>query len=299
MPINRILVIFTVAVLVAVTAAPQDVYVTLRRSHFTVTDSQGRIVTSLGRDDVTVYDNDVPQRLESFTPHVAAPVHLALVLDRSQSVSDRFGMLSAAAATFEQSMLRAPDDRGLLVAFDSKAYLLQDWTTDGAQLAARIGTLTAAGGTSLFDAVYKTSRDKFDLDDSHQNVLVLVTDGEDTTSAATFDQALEMATISHAVIYVVAMHTDGSMNTRELQGRQVLSRLADLTGGRVFYPSGTENLSTLFARVEEEVRSAYAITYYLDRPPDNAFHRVRIEPRDTRLTVHAPSGYILRALVKQ
>src|SRR5262249_17410507 len=161
--------------LLATTASTQDVFVTLIRSHFTVTDAQGRIITNLRREDITVFDDDRQQRIESFTPHVAAPVHVALLIDRSASVSDRFGTLSAAAAGFEQSMLRSPDDRGLVVAFDSKAYLLQDWTTDGPKLASSIRALTSHGGTSVFDAVYKTSRDKFEVGDEHQNVLVLVT----------------------------------------------------------------------------------------------------------------------------
>jgi VWFA-related protein len=294
---DRVLITFALALLLGTTAATQDVFVTLCRSHFTVTDPEGHVVTNLRREDITVYDDDVPQRIESFMPHVAAPLHVALLIDRSQSVGDRFGMLSAAAAGFEQSMLRGPDDRGLLVAFDSKAYLLQDWTSDGAKLAGNIRSLTSAGGTSMFDAVYKTSRDKFEIGESHQNVLVLVTDGEDTTSTATLDQALEMATMSRAVVYVVGVKAENSMNTRELQGRQVLTRLAELTGGRVFYPDANDDLSTLFERVEEEVRSAYGITYYLDRAPDNAFHRVRIETRDKRLTVHAPTGYVARRLV--
>jgi len=303
MRINRLLATIAGALLCAVlcetTAATQDVFVTLRRTHFTVTDPQGRLVTNLRREDITVYDDDVPQRLETFTAHVGNPVNIALLIDRSQSVSDRFGMLSTAAASFELSMMRGPRDRGLVVAFDSKAYLLQDWTDDAGQLAASIRPLTSAGGTSMFDAVYKTSRDKFDVGDTHQNVLVLVTDGEDTTSTATMDQALEMATISRAVIYVVGVRAEGSLNSRQLQGRQVLTRLAELTGGRVFYPGDNDDLSTLFMRVQDEVRSAYGITYYLDREPDNAFHSVRIETRDKRLTVHAPTGYIARRLVNK
>jgi Ca-activated chloride channel family protein len=278
-------------------AARQDVFVTLVHTHFTVTDPQGRLVTTLGRDDVNVYDNDAAKPLADFSRHADAPVSVAVLVDRSQSVGDRLPVLASAATAFERSVLKGRDDRGLVVAFDAKVYLLQDWTNDAARLAASIERLTSAGGTSMFDAVYKTSRDKFEIGETHQNVLVLVTDGDDTTSTATFDQALEMATLSRAVIYVVGVRAEGSLNTRELQGRQVLTRLAELTGGRVFYPNANDDLSTLFGRVEEEVRSAYALTYYLDRAPDNAFHRVRIETRDKRLTVHAPTGYIARRLV--
>jgi Ca-activated chloride channel family protein len=225
-------------------------------------------------------------------------VNVAVLLDRSQSVSDRFPFLSASAAAFERSVLRDRNDQGMVVAFDSKVYLLQGWTADAATLAESIRTLTPAGGTSIFDAIFKTCRDRFDIVDARQNVIVLITDGEDTTSVATFDQALEMATLSRVVVYVIGIRAESSMNTRELQGRRVLSSLATLTGGRVFYPDEQrqQEIGTLLAQVQEELRSAYSLTYYLDVAPDNSFHRVRIEARNKSFTVHGPTGYYARAL---
>ncbi len=278
-------------------AAPQqNVYVTLVHTHLTVTDAQGRLVTTLGRHDVVVYDNDVPITVADFGQYGDAKIRVAVLVDRSQSVNDRFPLLTSAATAFEQSVLTAPRDRGLLVAFDSKVYLMQDWTGDAARLAAGIRGLTAAGGTSMFDAVYKTCRDKFDVTDAQRNTLVLVTDGEDTTSVATFDQALQMATVSRVTIYVVGVRAEGSLNPRERRGRTVLTRLAELTGGRVFYPDdrAPERLDRLFARIDQEITSAYSLSYYLDVPPDGSFHRIRVEPRDRTLIVHAPTGYYAR-----
>lgn len=279
-----------------VAASGQDVFVTLVHTRFTVTDRQGRLVTTLGRDDVKVYDNDAAKPLADFSRHVEAPVSVAVLVDRSQSVSDRFPVLASAATAFERSVLKGRDDRGLVVAFDSKVYMLQDWTNDTAQLAASIERLTSAGGTSMFDAVYKTCRDKFEISDTRRNALVLVTDGEDTTSLATLDQALQMATISRVAIYAVGIRADDSLSPRDLQGQRVLSHLAELTGGRVFSPDGQSpaQLDGLFARVEEEISSSYTLSYYLDVAPDRSFHRIRIEPKDRTLVVHAPSGYYAR-----
>ena len=281
---------------VAARALAQDVYVTLCRTHFTVTNPQGEFVTDLGANDVTVFDNDVPQKIADFSRHVQSPVSVAVLIDRSQSVSDRFPFLSAAAGSFERSVIHDSDDRGMVVAFDSKVYLLQDWTADPVRLADSVRRLTAAGGTSIFDALFKTCRDKFEISDTRQNVVVLITDGEDTTSLATFDQALQMATMSRVAVYVIGIRAEHSLNTRELQGRRVLTRLTELTGGRVFYPSETrqEELGVLFGKVQQELRSAYGITYYLDAAPDNSFHRVRVEAKNKALTVHAPTGYFAR-----
>jgi len=278
------------------TASRQDVYVTLVHTHFTVTDREGRLVTTLGRDDVKVYDDDAARPVADFSRHVDAPVNVAVLLDRSQSVSDRFPVLASAATAFERSVLKGRDDRGLVVAFDSKVYLLQDWTSDAGRLAGSIQRLTSAGGTSMFDAVYKTCRDKFEITDTRRNALVLVTDGEDTTSLATFDQALQMATISGVAIYAVGIRTDDSLSPRDLQGHRVLSHLADLTGGRVFSPDDQSpaQLDALFGKVEKEIRSSYTLSYYLDVAPDRSFHSVRIEPNDKTLVVHAPSGYYAR-----
>jgi Ca-activated chloride channel family protein len=279
-------------------AFPQDVYVVLVHTHFTVTGPDGRIVTTLGRDDLTVYDNDVPQQVADFGQRVEAPVSVAVLVDRSQSVSDRFSFLASAATAFVHAALRHESDRGLVVGFDSKVYLLQDWTKDPSLLAGSIQRLSAAGGSSIFDAIFKTCRDKFDITGTRQNVLVLVTDGEDTTSVATFEQALQMAVLSRAVVYVVAVRAEQSMNPRELQGRRVLSQLAELTGGRLFYPDEQtpDGLGALFDRIQEELRSTYTLTYYHDVAPDNSFHRIRIQPADPSLVVHAPRGYYARGL---
>ena len=202
----------------------------------------------------------------------------------------------SAATAFQESVLKRRDDRGLVVAFDSKVYLLQDWTNDATHLASSIRQLTSGGGTSIFDAVYKTCRDKFEISDVKRNAIVLVTDGEDTTSVATFDQVLQMAAISRVTIYVVGVRADDSLSTREFQANRVLSRLAELTGGRIFYPDdrSSAELDGLFTRVEQEIDNAYTFSYYLDVAPDRSFHRIRIEPKDKTLIVHAPGGYYAR-----
>jgi Ca-activated chloride channel family protein len=282
--------------LVATAASTQQVYVTLCHVHFVVTDRNGLFVKDLGPDDFTVYDNDRPQEISTFAQRVQSPVSVALVLDRSQSLSDRFPFVLDSAAAFAKSIIREGDDQGAVVAFDSKVYLLQNWTADSAALVDNIRKLTAAGGTSIFDALSKTCRDQFDGADTRQKVVVLVTDGEDTTSVATFDEALRMAKLARVAVYVLGVRAENSLNSRELQGRRVLASLAELTGGRVFYPAdyGDASLSALFAKLQEELRNGYNLTYSLDVPPDNTFHRIRIDVKNRSLNVHAPTGYDAR-----
>lgn len=282
----------------ASTASAQSVYVTLCRTRFTVSDARGRLVTTLRPDDVVLYDNDVPQRLTDFRPHREEPLDVAVLADRSQSMSDHLSDLVSAAASFSDSLLDPHTDRGLVIAFDSKVYLWQDWTDRPGVLARSLLSLTPAGGTSLIDAIFKTCRDKFDISETRQNAILLLTDGEDTTSFATLDETVRMAALSRVVIYAIAVRGDSALAPPGLQGRRVLEALTTLTGGRVFYPSvrSRVELAALLATATEEMKSAYSVTYYLDLPPDDSFHRIRVEPRDRSLVVHAPTGYYVRAL---
>jgi VWFA-related protein len=281
---------------IVATAAAQQVYVTLCTIHFVVTDRNGRFVKDLGPTDFTIYDNDRAQEIATLAQRVQVPVSLVVILDRSQSLSDTFANVVNSAAAFVTSSLRREEDRGALVAFDSHVYLLQDWTADAGALVGHMRRLTAAGGSSIFDAVAKTCRDRFDPADTRQKVVVLVTDGEDTTSTATFDEALQSARLARVAVYVLAVRAENSLNSRELQGRRVLARLAELTGGRLFYPVDyrAASLPALFADVQEELRNGYNATYYLDVPPDNTFHRIRIDVKNRSLNVHAPAGYEAR-----
>ena len=271
----------------------QQVYVTLRDVRFSVTDRNGAPVNGLSPEDFTVYDDDRLEEISTFARNVQSPVSVAMVLDRSRSLDGTLPAVVDAAAAFLSSLVRDGEDQGAVVAFDSKVYLLHDWTSDSAALVRTMRTLTAAGGTSVFDALVKTCRDQFVSADARQKAIVLVTDGEDTTSTATIDDALSMARLAKVAVYVLGVRAEHSLNSRELQGRRVLTSLADLTGGRVFYPAtrSDASLSALFAHVQQELRNGYRLTYYLDTPPDNAFHRIRIEPKDRTLTVHAPTGY--------
>jgi Ca-activated chloride channel family protein len=279
-------------------AFAQNVQVTFREARFTVTGASGQFVKGLTRSDFIVYEDDVRKEVTDFVTKLQSPISVALLVDRSQSMGDRFNLISNAAVTFVKSMIRENDDRGLVVAFDSKVYLLQDWTASIGDLADNIHKLTPAGGTALFDALYKTCRDKFDPSDTRQKVAVLITDGEDTASRATLDQALQMARLSGVAIYVIGVQPEGSLNTREMQGRRVLTDLSEATGGRVFYPEENREdlLSGLFSKLQDELRNEYSIGYYVDKPLDNSFHRVRIEAKDKSLTVHAPKGYYARKL---
>lgn len=272
-------------------AFAQSIQVTLVSSHFSVTDKSGRYISDLKRNDFIVMDNGIPQEISEFNRESQGPLSLVIMIDRSESVSDRFEFVKEAAATCTKGLVDNSEDRGLLVAFDSKVYLLQDWGSDPGSLVENVRKLSAAGGSSLFDAIYKTCRDRFRVADERRKVLVLFSDGEDTTSRATFRQALEMAKSSGVTIYVIGLRAKDSLNTRRQQGRRVLAEFAELTGGRIYYPEYDEKVAAFLARLEGELRNWYLITYYSNAPLDDAFHEIKIRAKSEALQVHGPKGY--------
>jgi Ca-activated chloride channel family protein len=245
-----------------------------------VTDKQGRFVSDLSRSDLLVYDNGRLQKITNFKKKLQSPLRIAFLLDRSRSVAKKFSLLQHASAKFLSSIVRQNVDRACLISFDSHVYLLQGWTDGVDQLTEMIGRLTPAGGTALFDALYKTCRDMFppNPDDSTTRVVVLVTDGEDTTSRATFKEIRGMVPSSGAMIYVLGIKAEESLNARELQGKQVLAELRDVSGGAVLYPNTNQDrLDTLFEQIEQDLRNAYAVGFTSYEEPDGTFHKIKVE----------------------
>jgi VWFA-related protein len=260
-----------------------------------VTDKQGRFVSDLSSNDLTVYDNGKTQKVTNFKKKLQSPLRIAFLLDRSRSVASKFSLLQQASAKFLRSIVRQDLDRACLVSFDSHVYLLKDWTDSVDELTEMIGRLTPAGGTALFDALYKTCRDMFppNADDSTTRIAILVTDGEDTTSRATLKEIREIVPSSGALIYVLAIKADESLNTREFRGKHVLAELRDVSGGAVLYPDiGHDRLDTLFEQIEEELRNAYAVGFTSYEPPDGTFHKLKVETSRKGLTVRTlKKGY--------
>ena len=134
---------------------------TLVNTFLTVTNKEGEIVSNLEPSDIIIRDNGVRQQITEFSRETQLPLTLALVIDRSRSVQERVALERAAAIGFLESILRKGQDRGLVVAFDSTIFLLQDFTDDVTALTSKIQNLSVAGNTAVFDAVYRTARHRF------------------------------------------------------------------------------------------------------------------------------------------
>jgi len=265
----------------------------LVNTHVSVRDGRGHSVSGLNKDDFTVLDEGNEQPIIHFSQESNQPLRMAIVVDRSRSVEKVLALAQIAARKFFSSVLRPGTDRACVVAFDSGAYLAQDFTDDASVLATALSRLTAAGGTSMFDAIYKTSRDKLSGSDQARRVILLVTDGDDTTSRASIEQAMQMALKNNVTVYALRLPDENSLNVRDLRGKPVLDRLTETTGGRQFYFDGdTSRLAEFFNSLQTEIRSQYSIGYrFQSGSLARRFHRITIKVKAPNLKAFTRSGY--------
>jgi len=264
----------------------EEVDVHLVELYATVRDRDGRPVTGLGEEAFAVAEDGVPQEIRRFAWMDDLPIHAALLLDTSSSMADSLEAVSAAALGFVESILR-PRDRAALVAFAGQPRVEEGFTSDVSELAADLGTLRAEGGTALYDSLV------FTLHYFHgvkgQRALLLLTDGEDESSAFDFEGVLEYARRAGVTVYAIGLEEAAL----DRGARKILRQLADETGGRSFFPEATGELPAIYRRIEEELRSRYLLTYQsTSRKDPSEFRRVEVTVEgEEPLEVSTMAGY--------
>jgi Ca-activated chloride channel family protein len=259
---------------------------------FTVTDKKGRFITDLGKDDFQVLENKQPQVIQEFTAESNLPLRIAILVDTSNSIRDRFKFEQQAAIDFVNSVIRPEQDRAMIVSFDSSAELVADLIGNPETLAAAIRSLRPGGGTALYDALYYACRDKLQLDKPRyrfRRAVIIVSDGEDNQSRVSRDQALEMAQKADAVIYCISTN----ITRIESDGDKLLKYLSQETGGQSFFPFKPEDLAQSFENIANELRHQYAI-FYRPEPfrTDGLYHTVALRVKSRHdVIVRARKGY--------
>jgi len=281
--------------------APQDdpthisVEVTRVSMAFSVTDKKGRFVTGFLKDDFEVLENGRPQTIAEFTAEPTLPLRVAVLIDTSNSIRERFKFEQEAATAFLDEILRTSQDKAMVVSFDSAVQTACDLTSNTDKLGDAIHGLRPGGGTSFYDAVKFASERLGQEQPSYQyrRLMVIVSDGEDNQSHSTRDQALEAAQLADTFIYAISTN---NLSSGDTDGDKVLKYLSNDTGGKSYFPFKLEDLSQSFQTIAEEVRHQYNITY---RPEplvnDGLFHRVVIRVKARKdLNVYARQGYYAR-----
>lgn len=258
---------------------------------FTVSDKKGRFVTDLTRSDFEIVESKRPQAIMEFTAETDLPLRLAILVDTSNSIRDRFRFQQEAAVDFIRSVMR-PQDKAIVVSFDTSTELIADLTDDVRKLESSVRSLRPGGGTSLYDAVFFSCRDKLMMDqprDKFRRAMVILSDGDDNQSRYTRDQALEMAHKADVTIYSI------STNITRIQtdGDKVLKYFSGETGGLTFFPFKVEDLAQSFENIANELRHQYNVFYRPDPlKTDGQYHPVDIKVKGRKdLIVRARKGY--------
>jgi VWFA-related protein len=258
---------------------------------FTVSDKKGRFVTNLNKDDLEVVESKRPQSIIEFVAESDLPLRLGILIDTSNSIRERLRFQQDAAVEFVNSVMR-PQDKAVVVAFDSGPEVVTDLTSDVNKIETAIRSLRAGGGTSLYEAIYFVCRDKLMLDQplhKYRRALIILSDGEDNQSRYTRDQALELAHKADVVMYTISTN----ISRIQTDGDKVLKYFSSETGGTTFFPFKVEDLSQSFENIANELRSQYSVLY---RPEpaknDGLWHPVDIKVKGRKdLIVRARKGY--------
>ena len=271
---------------------------------FAVTD-RGKSVTDLATSDITVRDDKLPPNVMlNFRNEKELPLRLALVIDTSNSVIERFKFEQTAAVQFLQKVVTGPNDEAFVVGVNNSVLLVQDFTSDHSRMAHAIEQLAPSGGTALWDAV-NFAAEKLTSGPETQpvaRVMVVISDGQNNSSSVTLKEAIAEALRREIAIYTVS--TRDALDGREsaVLGDRALQTISELTGGACYRPGSISKLQGSFSELQEVIRSRYLISY---RPAsferDGRYRAIDItaEKNGHKLRVYSRRGYYAAAAAPQ
>jgi VWFA-related protein len=252
---------------------------------FVSATDKGRLVSGLEAKDFRLLVGGKPVAIDGFEVVHQLPLQVVLALDTSESMRESLPETEKAAAGFLRGVLR-PQDRAALVRFDDEPRIVQRFTGERPRLESALASLTAERGTALWDA---TVYSLFQFQGKKgRRALVLLSDGKDVDSRFSYADALDYAKRSGATIYTVAL----AIPKTSIDVRSKLSELATETGGRSYFIEKASELEGTYARIDEELRTQYRISFAPPGEKDSRWHKVVVElPNRSGVEVRAASGY--------
>lgn len=261
----------------------------------TVVDPQNRYITDLTADDFAVYEDGVLQELTFFS-RINQPIALSLLIDSSASMEQRIALAQDAAIGFARRL--RPQDLAQVVDFDSRVSILQDFTNDVAALERAIRSTTAGGSTSLFNALYISLKELAKIrapsaEEVRRQAIILLSDGEDTSSLVGFDEVLDLAKRSEVAIYTIGLQPRDPAAARGFrEAEYVLRQLAQETGGRAIFVQRAEDLAGVYGQIADELSSQYTLGYAPKNPRrDGSWRRIVVQVSRPNVTARTKRGY--------
>ncbi len=264
------------------------------RLNASVIDSSGHTVDSLPEDAFHVYEDGVLQKIVGFR-HEDLPVSLGILIDSSGSMYDKRAAVDAASLNLVK--LSNPQDEAFLVDFSSEAYIDQDFTNSIAKLQQGLSYIKSSGGTALYDAVIASADYLSKNAKRSKQVLLIVTDGDDNASSASLESTIRrVQDLDGPAIYCIGLLFGDDVSHGEARhSREVLSELAEETGGSAYFPKSLKEVDGIAQEVAQDIRTQYTIEYHSSKPPAlGGYRQVHVEAKEKGyrgLLVRTRTGY--------
>ena len=260
-----------------------------------VTDPAGSFVTDLEQAEFEVFEDGVKQSI-SFFSRKQQPIALAVLLDTSNSMEGRMGTAQEAAIGFARRL--ESNDVAEVIEFSSRVNILQEFTNDASALEEAIRSTTPDGSTALYNAIYISLKSLGKIkarteDEIRRQAIVVLSDGDDTSSLMPYEEVLELAKRSETAIYTIGLR-DQREGTRPTfkEAEFVLRQLAQETGGRSFFPNTVHELPKIYQQISQELSTLYSIAYTSKNPLRNgAWRRIVVRVARPGLVARTRQGY--------
>jgi Ca-activated chloride channel homolog len=256
-----------------------------------------RYATDLTAEDFQVFEDGVKQDVTYFT-RANLPIALSVLIDTSASMESRLQTAQDAAIGFARKLRE--QDLAEIVDFDSRVVILQPFTSHFTELEHAIRRTSAGGSTSLYNAVYIALKDlkkviASNVEEIRRQAIVVLSDGEDTSSLLPFEEVLDLAKRSETAIYAIGLRspeTGSSANRGFKEAEFVLKQLTQETGGRAFFPTQAAELAGIYGQISDELSSQYTVAYTSrNLKKDGAWRRIVVRVGRPKLVARTKQGY--------
>jgi Ca-activated chloride channel homolog len=260
-----------------------------------VTDGEQRYVANLDKQDFIVLEDGRPQAV-TFFAYSGVPLTVAIVLDTSGSMEGALDAAQEAAIGFIRRLTAG--DRAAIVDFDTRVRILQPFTVDIGALENAVHSTVADGQTALYDAVHLSLQELealsyAEVDTPRRHAIVLLSDGQDTSSKQQLETVLDLANRSNTAIYAVGLgERDEGGRLATFEAEFALRRLARQTGGRAFFPTDMEQLHGIYHEIRRDLASQYTIAYAsTNARRDGRWRNITVRLAQRDLDAHTRPGY--------
>ncbi|MBS1814366.1 MAG: VWA domain-containing protein [Acidobacteria bacterium] len=252
-----------------------------------VEDEHGVAVAGLATDSFTLLEDGKPQKIAVFERQSETPLSIVMAIDTSESVLTQFRTEMDAAKRFIHTMLREQDEMDLM-AFSDAVDEVVSFTNNDKRVISGLSRLGKGDATAMYSAVYLAAQrlgESSKKDALRRRILVLITDGGDTTKGGTrYTDAVEQAQRAGAAIYPIIIMPIFSDAGRNVAGEHALIQMAEDTGGKFFYVTRKSDLDTAFAHLSDDLRTQYLLAYYAPQHKrDSGSHSIEVRLNDAAM----------------